>query len=95
MQDIIPPLFSGDYNLNATEVRIILCIWYNNDYGKKRGAELSLRDLSKEVKACKRQIQICLNSLIDRNIVLIVEEYSSKERYSRWLMINTVDKWIK
>lgn len=93
MDELITAIYQGNYDLNATDIRLILCIWYNNDYGKRNGVELSLTTLTKEINYTKRQLQRQLGKLIEMGVIGIVEDYSTEERYGRWLIVNPVSEW--
>lgn len=95
MDGIIQELYSGKYPLIFTDCKIILCILYNTDYGKRIGAELSLNNISRDIGVSKRMVAQELKKLIELKIVRVVENYSSEDRYGRVLAINQPSKWKK
>lgn len=93
--DIIQALYSGNYPLNGTQYKIILYILDNTDMGEKIGAELPLKEISRDIKAHDKQISRELKKLFDYNIVKIIEDYSRQDRYGRVLAINPPNVWLQ
>ena len=78
-------------NLNGTQFRIILAVWrYTYGFQTKKN-EMSINFIVKKIDANKRQVVRELNTLLERNILLVVETgprksrvISFNKRYDEW-----------
>ena len=95
IDEVILALYSGNYGLNGTQFQIILCVLYNINYDVKKSEELSLKSISIETKKHRDQVQRELSRLIERNIVKVVENYSSEFCTGRILTINSPSEWVE
>ncbi|KAB3533845.1 replication protein [Alkaliphilus pronyensis] len=84
--------------LNATQLKILLCIIrYTYGFGRKEH-EISLSFISKATNVSKRHISSELNKLIEMNIVLVTKEHTDiqsrklklNKKYETWVRCGTI-----
>ena len=78
-------------NLNGTQFRIVLAVWRFTYGFQRKGNEMSINFIVKHIEADRRQVIRELNTLLERNILLVVETgprksrvISFNKRYDEW-----------